>query len=268
LKGANLKPTGEGLTSNLAQRPLNIGHRGASGDAPENTLAAFALALEMGADGIEFDVHLSRDRIPMVIHDSRLERTTSGSGRVGEHTAATLSKLDAGSWFNRRFPALAQAQFERCTVPHLDEVLEFVRTRHCLAFLEIKQARKTYPGIEEKVLEQICRARVEQLVTVISFHFPTLARVRHMNSKVAIGIDFARPILALKHAKRISAGTLLPHGKLVTRRLVARAHQAGLRIVSWGFDESPQLQRGISKGVDGMITSYPARVRSILDAAD
>src|SRR6267378_6141215 len=76
--------------------PLNIGHRGAAGEAPENTFAAFDLALRQGADGIEFDVHLSADGVPVVIHDARLERTTSGSGRVGKHTLASLRRLDAG----------------------------------------------------------------------------------------------------------------------------------------------------------------------------
>src|SRR5271169_2602058 len=112
---------------------LNIGHRGASGEAPENTLAAFDLALRQGADGIEFDVRLSSDGVPVVIHDPRLERTTSGSGHVDDLPLSVLKRLDAGSWFNRRFPKRAQNRYAGLKVPTLAEVLAWVRKRNCLA---------------------------------------------------------------------------------------------------------------------------------------
>ncbi|MGH7374824.1 MAG: glycerophosphodiester phosphodiesterase family protein, partial [Candidatus Rokuibacteriota bacterium] len=86
-----------------ATRPLVIAHRGASADAPENTIAAFELAVEQGADGIELDVHLSADEHPVVIHDFTLERTTDGAGPVSEHTVRELKRLDAGGWRDRRF---------------------------------------------------------------------------------------------------------------------------------------------------------------------
>jgi glycerophosphoryl diester phosphodiesterase len=245
------------------RRVLIVGHRGASGDAPENTMAAFALALAQKADGIEFDVHLSRDGVPVVIHDARLERTTSGRGRVRDQTAAALARLDAGSWFNRRFPARARARYAGARIPRLAEVLEWVRARRCAAFLEIKQPRRIYRGIEAKVLDEIYRAGAQQFTTVISFHWPALRRVRRLDSRIALGIDFTRPLLAAVRAKRISAGTLLPHGRFAGRRWIARAHRAGLRVLAWGLDDPAWMRRAIANGVDGIITSFPAVLRGI-----
>ena len=244
-----------------------IAHRGASGDAPENTLAAFELALEQGADGIEFDVHLSRDRVSVVIHDARLERTSSGTGRVGERTAAALSRLDAGSWFNRRLPSKARAAYAACKIPQLVEVLEWVRARSCAAYLEIKQSRPRYHRIEEKVLEEIYRAGVQRQVTVISFHRSTLRRIRLLDSRLTLGIDFMRPLLALTRARKLGAATVLPHWRFANPRWISRVHRAGLKVVVWGLDDPRWMQRRIKDGVDGIITSFPSVLREIVDTS-
>jgi glycerophosphoryl diester phosphodiesterase len=253
------------VTDDKFPRVNVIAHRGASGDAPENTVAAFELALEQGADGIEFDVHLTRDNVPVVIHDARLERTTAGRGRVSDLTAVALSRLDAGSWFNRRFPQRARAEYAECRIPRLDEVLNWIRARGCTAYLEIKQPRPRYRGIGEKVLEEIYRAGVEQKVTVISFHLPTLRRIRRLDSRMALGIDFVRPLLAVARARVIRAETLLPEWRFATRRWIVRAHRAGFKVVVWGLDAPRWMQRRISHGVDGIITSFPAVLRGIRD---
>lgn len=250
----------------LVGPPLVLGHRGASGDAPENTLVAFELALRQGADGVEFDVHLSSDGVPVVIHDTRLARTTSSRGRVYRHTFAQLRKLDAGSWFNRRFPARARSRFVDRKIPSLAEVLDWVRARGCLAFLEIKQPRLLYPDIEEKVLEAIHHAGVGERTTVISFHLPTLRRLRTLDPQISVGIDFVRPLWALRHAKRLTAGTILPHWAATTRRLIRRAHRCGFRVIVWGLDEPLGMRRRLLDGADGIITRYPAMLRAIRDS--
>ena len=251
------------MSVNEAHRVLNIAHRGASGNAPENTFAAFELALAQGADGIEFDVHLSRDNVPVVIHDARLERTTSGHGRVRNHTAAALAKLDAGSWFNRQLPKQGRAEYATCKIPRLDEVLNWVRERNIPAYLEIKQTRPRYRGIEERVLQEIYRAGVEEKVTVISFHLPTLRRVRRLDSRIALGIDFTRPLLAITRAEKIGADTLLPHWRSARRRWIVRAHRAGLKVIIWGLDDPRWMRRRIAEGVDGIITNFPGELRKI-----
>lgn len=248
----------------ITRNCLNIGHRGAAGEAPENTLAAFDLALRQGAHGIEFDVHLSSDGVPVVIHDGRLERTTSGSGLVSAVPLAVIKRLDAGSWFNRRYPARAHHRFSGLKVPTLAEVLAWVAKRKTLALLEIKQMRSRYPGIEEKVLEEIGRANVASLTTVISFSLPTLKRVRELDSRIALGLDFSRPLLATRRARSVSATSLLPHWALATRRFIQRTHRAGFRVLIWDLERPTWMQLKIVDGVDGIITRYPARLTEIL----
>lgn len=243
---------------------LNIGHRGAAGEAPENTLASFDLALRRGADGIELDVHLSSDRVPVVIHDSRLERTTSGGGLISNLPVSVLRRLDAGSWFNRRYPARANNRYAGLKIPTLAEVLKWVRKRNCLAFIEIKQSKLRYPGIEEKVLEEIYRAGAASLSTVISFDFPTLERVRQLDARIALGLDFSRPLLALRSATSIGAAVLLPHWALATRRFIRRARRAGFRVIVWDVNPPVLMRRKILDGVDGIITSHPGRLAEVL----
>lgn len=251
-------------TTPLVSRPLIIGHRGAAGEAPENTLAAFELALDQGADGVEFDVHLTADGVPVVIHDFRLERTTSGRGRVRRHTLAQLRRLDAGSWFNRRHPAHARAQYAGLRIPTLGEALAWVRVRKCPAYIEIKQGRIPYRAIESKVLGEIYRVGVRRLATVISFHYPTLKRLRRLDSQIALGLDCTRPLLALRRAQALRATTIAPHWAFASRRFLARAHQAGIRVVVWDLDQAAWMRRKLADGVDGIITRYPAKLAEIL----
>jgi glycerophosphoryl diester phosphodiesterase len=237
---------------------LIIGHRGASRDAPENTIAAFDLAIEQHANGIEFDVHLSKDGVPVVIHDPMLWRTTSGRGSVRGHSLAELKQLDAGSWFNRAFPERAGPSYAGEKIPTLAETLDWVCARQCLAYLEIKRGWRPSPGIEERVLAEIHRARVLPLVTVISFHLPTLRRLRRLHPQVALGIDFTEPLGAVRLARSIGARTVLPSGKFVRRRFIARAQRAGLAVVVWDVDRAWSMRRRIAAGVDGIITGYPS----------
>jgi len=221
-------------------------------------MLAFELALRQGADGIEFDVHLSSDGVPVVIHDARLERTTSGSGWLAALPASILRRLDAGSWFNRRYPSCARLRYAGLKIPTLAEVLSWVHKRQCLAFIEIKKARSFYPGIEEKVMTMIRRADVAALSTVISFDLPTLARVRQLDSRVAMGLDYSRPLLAVRRAQSVKASWLLPQWALAARRAIERAHRAGLRVCVW------DVRRKMLDGVDAIITRYPARLAEIL----
>jgi len=248
----------------LVRPPLIIGHRGAAGEAPENTLRAFELALRQGADGIEFDVHLAADGLPVVIRDPRLDRTTCGRGRVRDHSLAALRKLDAGSWFNRRLAAKARPRYAGLKIPTLSEVLIWARQRHCLAYVEIKRARPAYAGIEAKVLEEIDRAGTRPLATVISFDLPTLRRVRQLDSEIALGIDFTRPLLALRRALEVRSTMLAPHWAFASKRFIRRAHRAGIKVVVWDLDQALWMRRKIADGVDGIITRYPAELAKIV----
>src|SRR5918911_3997990 len=126
-----------------------VGHRGAMGHCPENTPASFERGLELGADWIELDVHLSRDGALVVIHDETVDRTTNGHGAVRDHTLAELEALDAGSWFG--------ADYAGQRIPTLDEVLTWARRRDTIVDIEIKNAPVYYPGIEAAVVEALRR---------------------------------------------------------------------------------------------------------------
>ena len=175
-------------------------------------MAAFELALRQGAEGIELDVHLSSDGVPMVIHDPRLSRTTSGSGWVSEHRANALRRLDAGSWFNRRFPEKARHRYVGAKIPLLSEVLAWVRQHKILAFVEIKGGRNAYPGIEAKVLDEIERAGVQRLATIISFDLATLRRVRELDSRISLGLDVSRSLLAIRRVRSLAGRASFPIG--------------------------------------------------------
>lgn len=245
----------------LVWPPLKIGHRGAAGEAPENTLASFELALRQGADGIEFDVQLSSDGVPVVIHDARLNRTTSGSGWVYEHRARVLRRLDAGSWFNRRFPSRARERYAGVRIPLLSEILPWVRARQCLAFIEIKDPT---PGVEAKILKEIDRAGVWRLARVVSFDVRTLERVRHLNSQVRLGLDISRRLLAIREAEALGAEALLPHWVIASRRFIRHAHRASLQVIPWTINYPRHMRRKILDGVDGIITNHPARLTEVV----
>jgi glycerophosphoryl diester phosphodiesterase len=242
---------------------LNIGHRGAAGDAPENTMAAFELALRQGADGIEFDVHLSADGVPVVIHDARLERTTSGSGWVDEHSVAALKRLDAGSWFNERYPAKARGCFVRQRIPLLEEVLWWVGRRGCNALVEIKEGGDVSPEIETKILQAIRSAGTACPVTVISFDRAALQRLHELDATLSLGVSFKRPLLALRRAKLVGARIVVPHWAFASRRFIRRAHKVGLQVVVWTVNQPRWMRRKLADGVDGIITDYPARLAQI-----
>jgi glycerophosphoryl diester phosphodiesterase len=142
-------------------------------------------------------------------------------------------------------------------------VLAWVRGRKALAFVEIKEGGKTYPRIEAIVLEEIARAGAAPLSTVISFSLATLRRLRQMDSQISLGIDFNRPLLAIRRAKSIGATSLLPHWAFASQGFIARAHRAGLRVLVWDADRPGALRRMISRGVDGVVTRYPAKAAEI-----
>src|SRR5579871_3258046 len=152
------------------------GHRGAMGHCPENTMASFERALELGADWIELDVHLSRDEALIVIHDETLDRTTNGHGLVREHTLAELRTLDAGGGQ---------------TIPTLDEVLAWARERGTIVDIEIKNAPIYYEGIEQRVVSTLDRFAMTEQVIVISFDHAAVKRVKELDGRITTGVLYA-----------------------------------------------------------------------------
>lgn len=233
-----------------------IAHRGASAYAPENTLAAFELAVEQGADMLEFDVHLSADDQPVVIHDETLGRTTSGAGRVRDHSLRELKRLDAGSWRDVRFRGQR--------LQSLQEVLERFRTRIGFA-VELKAGSAVYPGIEDRVVSLLEIYDVVDRALVLSFDHAALAAVARSNPGLARAA-LLEPRTRLP--ENITAVT--PRGatavglpaRLVTEQRVRAARAADLDLYIWTVNDPARMDSLIEWGVRGIITDRPDVLRS------
>lgn len=245
------------LYPSASGRPLVMGHRGAAGHAPENTLAAFERGLSLGADVLECDVHLTRDGRLAVIHDDTVDRTTNGHGPVASHSLAELQSLDAGAW---RGP-----EFTGQRVPALEEVLDLARGRGRVA-VEIKRGQNSRPGIEDAVVRTVERSGMVEDVLVISFDHPAVSRVRQLCPRVAGGILYStRPADPIAVARAFDAQVLLPRWTLVSPEDVEEAHRAGLLVLPWTVNEPEQMAQLLALGVDGLGTDYPDRLRAVVD---
>lgn len=237
-------------------RPLLIAHRGASADAPENTIAAFELALEQGADGLELDVHLSADGHPVVIHDFTLERTTDGAGPVSALSVRELKRLDAGGWRDRHF------QGQR--VQTLQEVLERFRDR-ARFWLELKGGPTLYPGLEERVVSTVEIYDVVDRVLVQSFDPAAIGEVRTLNRDIRVGAVVAQAPLDRTLLVPGTVDAICPALAACSAGLIGEVRQAGLDCHVWTVNEPAQVDRLVSWGVSGIITDRPGALRARLD---
>ncbi len=243
-------------------RPLNIAHRGASSAAPPNTLSAFEKALELGADGVELDIHLSADGLPVVIHDFTVDATTDGCGKVTDMTLAQLQELDAGSTFD---PAFAGEP-----IPSLEQVFETVGDR-LLLNVELKTTRLRDYGLERAVIAAIERHGLSgDRVLISSFNPFALRRIKRIAPHLPTGLLYA-PNLPLP-LRRAWLAPLCPHEarhpahSMVNARYVAWARRQGYLINAWTVDDPNDMRRLISLGVDGIITNLPDLLRAIMES--
>ena len=241
-----------GATWLTATRPLIIGHRGASADAPENTLASFALALEQNADGIEFDVQLSRDGVPVVMHDSTVDRTTNGSGRVSDLTLAELRQL-----------VIAGDQ----AIPTLDEVFETFG-RRTLYNIELKGLKINDGGLSAAVADAIEGYQVAEQVLISSFS-PFFVRAARQHLPRAVPVAYLRERRSTRLFHRfVHAEADHPLHTLVDESLMQWARRKGLRVNVWTVDDPAEAQRLLRLGVHGIITNRPDVLRQSLAQMD
>lgn len=247
--------------------PLIIGHRGASAHAPENTLAAFQLALDVGADGVEFDVQLAKDGVPVVIHDSILERTALRPERVAELTSKQLGKIDIGSWFNKKFPKKARSEFANETVPTLAQVLDLLKDTNGLIYIELKCGDAEYEPLAKAVSNTIRDSHLLPQIIVKSFKLATIPVVRFHLPEVQTAalfeptiMDFLRRrkhILAIAH--EFGAHQISLHYSLITRKLVSLATEVNMPVTIWTADDPKWVKRCQKLGIKALITNVPAR---------
>jgi glycerophosphoryl diester phosphodiesterase len=230
---------------------LVIAHRGASGHAPENTLAAFRRAIALGATFIETDLQLSRDARFVAIHDETVNRTTNGQGRVHDLALVDLRRLDAGSWFGSEFTG------ER--IPTLEEILEFSKRHDVVFYLELKPSGSW--GGEHALIGALRASQEVARAVVISFDAGILEALRRIEPTIMTGLLFDgqvdRPI---DRAVEVGARQLAVRGDLVTPALLADARNRDLQVVCWTVNQPAHMRLLIEAGVDGIMSDYPDRL--------
>jgi glycerophosphoryl diester phosphodiesterase len=245
------------LDSIYQGKTLVFGHRGAKAYAPMNTLPAFELAAQQGADGVELDVQFSRDRQLVVIHDFTVDGTTDGEGHVRDISLSQLKALDAGSWFGSAFS-------DTC-IPTLEEVFEAVGNRLFIN-VEIKVESRTSESIEEAVADLVIRRGLQQRVIVSSFDLPVLEGLRRIAPDIAIGFLHFN---SLNDAERSGLGDLQfeavhPYHALVDAAYVEWARANGYRVNTWTVNEPERALELRDLGVDALITDNPDVILSAL----
>ena len=238
-----------------------IAHRGASGSAPENTLAAFRRAVELGAGFIETDLQLSRDTRLVALHDPTLERTTNGIGKVSSATLAELQKLDAGAWFQG--PAAEPGSFSGERVPTIEEILAFGQEKDIGLFLEIKAPGAS--GADNTLVGALHAADAVGRTVVLSFDPGVLAKVRKLDPLIMVGYLYEDSLAdAVEKAVAAGARQILPRVDRITANLVEEAHRSDLKIVAWTVNARQKMKELMDLGVDGIITDYPQELVSLL----
>ena len=245
---------------NPLQRPLAefhiVAHRGAMGHAPENTLAAFAKAMDMGAHMSELDIHQSRDGELIVIHDAQLSRTTDGTGAVSEQTLTEIKKLDAGSWFGPEYAGEG--------VPVLQEVMDAVRGRMALN-VEVKAGPEgLYPGIIDRLIDRVVSNGLEESLVVSSFRREYLLELRSKAPGVRAALLYSKPFAEPWQEAAEQGWDLHPHAGAIDAELINEAHSRGVMVRPWAVNEPEAMRHLINLGVDAIITNCPYRLRKVL----
>jgi len=228
------------------------GHRGTLKYAPENTIEAFQVAIDQGADGFELDTMLSSDGIPVVIHDRSLVRTTNRTGFVDHHSVSSLKDLDAGSWFS--------PNFIDTEIPCLEEVMEHFG-HQCEINIELKNMHHPFDALPEKVCALVKKFDLIESVLLSSFVPYNLVRVRKILPGVRVALlvtdDMLGRMLASRLMRRTSPDFIHPHHAICTQRFISNQHRMGRRINTWTVNDASMITSLIEKGIDGIITDDP-----------
>lgn len=250
------------------EKPLIIAHRGASASAPENTFAAFRQAIEDKADGIEFDVRLSKDNVPVVFHDSNLRRLAKMKQRVADMTAEELGAIDVGSWFNRAFPTRADDNFTAEKIPTLAALLEFLSDYRGLIYIELKGSDARMSALVKAVSDLLERRDSLPNVIVKSFNLEGIKIAKQILPTVRTAALFEPKILTvlqkrkriLEEAMRCGADEISIHHSMATENFVRRARENDFPVVIWTANNRAWIKRAFDFGISAIITNKPAEL--------
>jgi glycerophosphoryl diester phosphodiesterase len=247
------------LTHLYPRSPAIIAHRGASGAAPENTLAAFNLAVTLGADAVELDVKLSKDGVPVIMHDATVDRTTNGSGEVRLLTLAELKKLDAGKW--KGDPYIGEP------VPTLEDVFQAVASQ---VWINVELTNYSTPGdaLVAKVVALIRAMNLQSRVLLSSFDPRNLRQARKLDPTLPLAQLTAHDMaIYLREAWLAPFAPHLarhPDVEQLRQKGVAWYHKHGYKVNVWTINDPDEMRLFIVQGVDGLITDVPDVARGVI----
>ena len=221
---------------------LRIGHRGARAYAPENTLASFKKAIEIGVDAVELDVRKTKDNQLVVIHDADVKRTTKSEGLVSELTLKEIKSFSA-------------EKGEK--IPTLGEALDFL-DKKVKVFIELKEV-----GVEEQMLSTVNEKGLEKSVVVISFLEDALKKVRELDKDIETGLIYAKHKNPIKAALELKANYLFALYRFTHTANIQKAHENGLKVVVWTINNPQEVEEYAKKGVDGIASDKPDILASV-----
>lgn len=227
-----------------------VSHRGAAAIAPENTLAGVRAGVEAGAPFIEVDVRMTKDSALVLMHDSSVDRTTDGSGKVGVLTWDYVSGLNAGSWFGEEFSG------ER--IPRLDNILEYMKGKPSKLVIEVKSPGR-YRGVEALLSEALSEQDMEKDVVLISFDGGWIDRAGHLIPGATLGVLYVYPF-TLPPANEVEYVSVFWPGLIIDPTLVWRLKAKGFNVWAWNVDSSLLAKFLVWKGVDGLTLDRPGLI--------
>jgi glycerophosphoryl diester phosphodiesterase len=230
--------------------PDIFAHRGCSARAPENTMAAFELAVKERWTGVETDAHLTADGRIAILHDENTRRTTDRSGRVASMTMAELKELDAGSWFDDTFTGQR--------IPEFHELLDLLKPTGLLLNLELKNSVVRYPGLEQAVLAEIKKFGMLERIIFSSFNHSSMTLVKELEPKAQTALLYSNVLHRTKDYVRLcKADGIHPLWSSVDASLMEECHAAGLKVRPWTVDDPKVAENLAALGVDALISNCP-----------
>ena len=239
-------------------RPLVWAHRGASGYLPENTLPAFEKAVEMGADGIELDIHKTKDGQLVVIHDEKIDRTSNGKGRVQDLTLEELRRYN--------YNATQPKSCDHADIPTMREVFELIKPTDLMINIEIKTGIVFYEDIEADILAMTKEFGMEDRVLYSSFNHYSIMKIKELDGNARTGFLYMDGTLNMPEYGR-DHGVEALHPAFYNVQypnFVEKCHEYGLKINSWTINTKQYMNMACEMGLDGIITNYPDQALEIV----
>ena len=248
--------------------PKVISHRGANKYAPQNTLAAFQKSVQIGVDGFETDVHITKDEQLVICHNYTIDETSDGEGEISQMTLAQLKSYDFGSYFSPKFAGTR--------LPTVDEFLSFVETTDIsLLNIELKSPKENETAIVRETIRLVKEHGLFDKLIISSFDPKLLVEAKTIDEKCQTGFLYCPTRMNMwrdrllknyvPYAKSIGADALHPHYAFVDEKYVEAAHEAGIRVNAWTVDSVKAIENMIKCKVDGIITNFPDVTNGLIE---